>query len=584
NGGFVNKIQGIRLSVAKIHRHVFENPGWIANKYKNDDRVVILRFRDFKKVILEKTLLDAICNELGCEDVNLDNKILILDGFDEMKALNVRDVLLDTLFNDIKDFDNFKCIITSRLGYINAYQFHSILKLKEFDIKRVEDFVKIITGDVLQKRERIEPNLEVLGIPVILYMAIMSNIDISENPTKPELYNRIFAEKGGIFDRFYDGEVEYSKGKQILRKPANIIKYLEFLQEVAFKMFEKGDLSLKEEEYQVPELEFQGDLVSILEFPIKYLFEKTVYNIEFIHKSIYEYFVAEYIFTSLFKVINESKQSVAGVLGKILPKRLISSEVLEFLAYKIKKTELNYKFDIIINAFQLMLQDGMTYYTSECYKNAIECEMQVFANMLEILHLWNNEPLEFISPIINYIEYNKKLHLNLAYVNLKNKNLVGVNLNEANLKNANLGSSELNEIKLCKSNLVGTNLKMAKLNNSKLSNANLKNADLCGASLCDVDFENADLSDADLTYTNLKRANLKNANLSNADLSAAVLTAANLSGINLCNAKLRGAELDEKQVISLEKIYNLQGVKIYLNETKEKIDYKEFCNRRILVK
>lgn len=27
NGGFVNKIQVVRLSVAKIHRHVFENPG-----------------------------------------------------------------------------------------------------------------------------------------------------------------------------------------------------------------------------------------------------------------------------------------------------------------------------------------------------------------------------------------------------------------------------------------------------------------------------------------------------------------------------------------------------------------------------
>ena len=29
NGGFVNKIQVVRLSVAKIHRHVFENPGSI---------------------------------------------------------------------------------------------------------------------------------------------------------------------------------------------------------------------------------------------------------------------------------------------------------------------------------------------------------------------------------------------------------------------------------------------------------------------------------------------------------------------------------------------------------------------------
>ena len=31
NGGFVNKIQGVRLSVAKIHRHVFENPGCKVN-------------------------------------------------------------------------------------------------------------------------------------------------------------------------------------------------------------------------------------------------------------------------------------------------------------------------------------------------------------------------------------------------------------------------------------------------------------------------------------------------------------------------------------------------------------------------
>ena len=29
NGGFVNKIQVVRLSVAKIHRHVFENPGYM---------------------------------------------------------------------------------------------------------------------------------------------------------------------------------------------------------------------------------------------------------------------------------------------------------------------------------------------------------------------------------------------------------------------------------------------------------------------------------------------------------------------------------------------------------------------------
>jgi len=31
---------------------------------------------------------------------------------------------------------------------------------------------------------------------VILYMAIMSHADICRNPGKPELYSRIFAQKG----------------------------------------------------------------------------------------------------------------------------------------------------------------------------------------------------------------------------------------------------------------------------------------------------------------------------------------------------------------------------------------------------
>ncbi|WP_277935594.1 J domain-containing protein [Parablautia muri] len=38
NGGFINKIQGIRLSVAKIHRHVFENPGFKVLKNRHESK------------------------------------------------------------------------------------------------------------------------------------------------------------------------------------------------------------------------------------------------------------------------------------------------------------------------------------------------------------------------------------------------------------------------------------------------------------------------------------------------------------------------------------------------------------------
>ena len=59
-------------------------------------------------------------------------------------------------------------------------------------------------------------------------MSLMSNININENPTKPELYNKIFAAEGGIFDKFYKDGIDYSNGAQIFRNSENISKYLTF--------------------------------------------------------------------------------------------------------------------------------------------------------------------------------------------------------------------------------------------------------------------------------------------------------------------------------------------------------------------
>lgn len=176
---------------------------WIANKYKEEDSIIILRFRDMKRRELEEGLLNSICNILECENEDLENKILVIDGFDEMKALDVRESVLNEFISELKDFENFKCIITSRPGYVNIYHFQNVINIKEFNMKMVEIFYKKITGNILNKKEKIETNLEVLGIPVILYMAIMSNVDISANPAKPELYSRIFAVKGGLFDKFF---------------------------------------------------------------------------------------------------------------------------------------------------------------------------------------------------------------------------------------------------------------------------------------------------------------------------------------------------------------------------------------------
>ena len=573
---------------------------WIANRYKDNENVVVLRFRDWKKVILEKTLLEVVCNKLACEEDDLENKILILDGYDEMKALDIREKFLDEFFNDIKDFENFKCIITSRPAYIDTNRFSNVIALKGFDLSKIEEFYRRITRNKLEEKEKIESNLEVLGIPVILYMAIMSKVDISKNPTKPELYNRIFAEKGGIFDKFYDGKVEYGKGKQILRSPDNIKKYLKFLQDTAFLMFDNDTSSLPREKCQIPELEFDRKKITILDFPIKHLFEKTDGNIEFIHKSIYEYFVADYIFVFMREGADLSTEEFAGILGNLLKRSRLSSEILDFLKYKISMDELNSKFPAVRNTFELMLAVGVTYYTDVCNKNVINYEMTVFANMLDILHLWEWDFLKVDSLISHYLTYNRNLGLNLSKLDFSRVNLnetslkrvdfsglflVKANLRGGNLKGAKLRGVDLRDADLREINLKGADLSGADLRRANLKGANLKGTNLNGASLNEAylrgaDLEGAYLRGADLYNTYLRGVNLKETYLRGAYLSKAYLIEAELKEISMEGAILENAVFGENQIKDLEKIYDLSRIMVCFDNTDELISYEKYCDRR----
>lgn len=175
-------------------------------------------------------------------------------------------------------------------------------------------------------------------------------------------------------------------------------------------------------------------------------------------------------------------------------------------------------------AFQSMLQDGMLYYTKENYKNAFKREMDVFSNMLEILHLWKDDYLEFDNSITGYLRYNRNSHLNLKGAILG----VGENVND--------GAINLSK---------GLYLKDVYLEGADLERADLRRVYLYGANL-----KNANLREADLRETNLKEADLRGADLS----------LAKIQNINLEDAKLENATFDQKQFEYLKNKCNLQGV------------------------
>ncbi len=221
---------------------------WIANEYENDDSVIILRFRDWEKEDLTNGLLKAVCQTLGCNKNDLSGKILILDGFDEIKLGEERNSRLGQFLQNAKEVDRLKFIITTRPDYVNketARRFKNWVDLRPFDEDKIITFYEKIKGSSLDKDKIDFSNRKVLGIPVILYMAIMAEIDLTVKASRSELYDRIFAEDTGIWSKFANDSGEpYDNSNNVISYPDNIKEFLAFLRESAFKMFEKEDACL----------------------------------------------------------------------------------------------------------------------------------------------------------------------------------------------------------------------------------------------------------------------------------------------------------------------------------------------------
>ena len=202
-----------------------------------------------------------------------------------------------------------------------------------------------------------------------------------------------------------------------------------------------------------------------MEFPIKHLFEDTQNNIEFVHKSIYEYFVSEYLFNSICQMLDayKTESKFAKALGEVMVKRIeFSDEIYDFLQYKINNN-LKDTFNFVNKVFQLMLDNGMTYYTGVCYKNVIECEMNIFVGMLDFLHLWKDKIIQSNLRIKDYLIHSKGININLSKMNLSGLDLSGVDLSEKNMQETNMQGANLDRANLSNSNLKGICMKRTSL-------------------------------------------------------------------------------------------------------------------------
>lgn len=510
---------------------------WItAHFIEKVDDILVYRFAsDLKKVEWKsENITEKILKELGLSNEELNKKILILDGYDEISVKDDRKEILDQLYWELVKNNTIKCfslIVTCRVNYIKDIEsiqckYITLQSWNKYQIKSFFTIFKEKTGSNIAQYtlKNIYENQEVLGIPLILYIVLALNISIEDNYSIVDVYDQVFSLEGGIYGRCFQRR-QYESPHRI-----NVIKKQihQLSRNIALWMFENNS-----DEACIPQKEYLNQCKTIQKsmndnediesdflignfFNLKHCEGKEGEQLYFVHRSIYEYFVAEYIFSLIYEAI-DSQEDLLRVCGKFLKGYILSPNMLEYLKIKISKSKLRDNFDKVKESFQIMLQDGMTYHASkyfkEPYKNVMDCEMNVFRNMLEFIHLWNNN-IGFHSYIEKYLKYNYQLVLNLKGADLR-----------------------------------GTNLKGAKL----------RGADLRGAKLIGSDISKADLSKADL-----RRADLREADLRETDLRG---------------AKLMFAKFDEEQVTYLTNCNLLKSL-VYVEECDRLIDYLEYQNMK----
>lgn len=443
----------------------------------------------------EYDIAEKVLEELGLQNINLDRKILVLDGFDEISVENNREKILNGLYQGLikkSQWSGFSLILTCREHYIqNLYNVKcNFITLQPWDEGQIRSFCNIyqektkcsISENTISKILEIR---NILGIPLILYMVLALEIVIEKDGSIVDVYDKIFSlEDGGIYDRCINNK-NFGDSHRIsgIKKQIHQIS-----RRIAFWMFENeaDKASISQEEYQkICSYTVQNEnkkhniekdfLISNFFKLVKHCEGIEAEELCFVHRTIYEYFVAETIFVSMKEKINLSKEMLACTLGRLLKTGKLSKNMLYYLKQKIDKSKLKWKFDIIYETFQLMLQDGMTYYTEECYKNVIGCEMNVFANMLDVIHLWENNMLKFDNCIFRFLKYRENRQLNLSFIDWEGEKIENIDLSNVNLSYANFKNATLKNV-----NLYGANLTNAILYNTSLQGVTLDGVEMYG--------------------------------------------------------------------------------------------------------
>lgn len=609
---------------------------YICSKCPQKNNLIILKFSALHSDSLKENILSSVVHELNCENRDLRNKRLIIDGFDEIEFTSDKNRLLSDFFNDCQNIQGLKILVTSRVNYVNYKKFSSC-KLYYLQFMEEEQIVRMSRTYFNLTHEKPFPinnilHHEVIGVPLILYMTLSLKIHIEEGNGICDLYEKIFAFDGGIYDRMTmedsDGYTEevHPIAYDNVKQEMHLISQL-----IAFSMFENKSLILPRDKYLNIVKNVSEDRVEDFAISNYYYIESSTYALSFCHKTIYEYFVAEFIYNTILHL--SEAEVIAKKLAYLLKRNILIDEILRFLQFKIERNHRNDEtiYLLIESVVNIMIKSGMTYYLEEKTNDILKTESIIFRNIFLVLDTY-------------YVgtNYNQKKHIKISpqflrqlnnrledSVNLKNFLLENIKLNKKNfLTNLDLSNSMLvntdfdgsvlslsifEDCELQNTSFKETSMDKANFYNSRLisimminthlqdctfisciiENFNVRNAVIKNCSFNNSKIKNASFNFADLSDTNFSEATLSNVDFDNTILKNADFCGADLTGINLHTAQQTDSiKIDNKSIFNdatvdstfVPKLLrcnskNIKGLKIYDIHKNEEISLDKYKKR-----
>lgn len=308
-------------------------------------------------------------------------------------------------------------------------------------------------------------------------------------------------------------------------------------------------------------------------------------QIEFIHKTFYEYLSAIAIIELLYRYtqnIDDEQHNV--ILLYVLSQQYINSVIIDFIYELIENETLivdgcNITKSIFYNTIECVLKYGYNVdypfvianksedkIPASSYKKCISKVRIYEENIFKITKIFtdmmNDERLIYIDISEKDFEY-----ANMQYWVFKKTNLSKCLFRYANLSNAQIKLCEIESADFEDVIASNTNFRNSNLTNSNFNGALLATADFSGATLDNVCFdgamlEGAYLCDIELNHTNFAYANLIAANFddsiihevnfNSADLSRADLSGIKIKSANWTNCIMANAKLDNVKILQFD--------------------------------